>query len=122
MYKGEGEYVNAKELRGFVIEAEGADGTPLVFLAARGGEVSRDRHPCYEFLFKGSLESGPLELLSTRRFLFDVGSLEGLGWQELFAAAATVELLLLAAAVFTARTKKVKPAVVVGTEAGDSPS
>jgi hypothetical protein len=121
MYKGEGEYVNAKDLRGFVVEAEGADGTPLVFLAASGGEVSRDRHPFYEFLFKGSLESGPLELLSTRRFLFDVGSLEGFGWPELFTAAATVELLLLAAAVLTTRTRKVEPAAIAGTEAGDSP-
>jgi hypothetical protein len=119
MYAGEGEYVNAKDLRGFVIEAEGADGLPLVFLAARGGEVSRDRHPFYEFLFKGTLESGPLELLSTRRFLFDVGSLGGLGWGELFAAAATVELLVLAAAILAARTKRVKPAAVVGTEAVD---
>jgi hypothetical protein len=121
MYTGEGEYVKAKDLRGFVIEAEGADGTPLVFLAASGGEVSRDRFPSYEFLFKGALESGPLELLSTRRSLFDVGSLEGLGWRELFAAAATVELLLLAASVLAARTKKVKPAVV-GTEAVDGAS
>jgi hypothetical protein len=121
MYTGEGPYVNAKDLRGFVIEAEGADGTPLVLLAASGGEVSKDRHPAYEFLFKGALESDPLELLSTRRFLFDVGPLGGLGWRELFAAAATVELLL-AAAVLAARRRKVEPAGVVGTEAVDGAS
>jgi hypothetical protein len=119
MYTGEGPYVNAKSLRGFVIEAEGADGTPLVFLAATGGEVSKDRHSAYEFLFKGSLESDALELLCTRRFLFDVGPLEGVGWPELFAAAATVELLL-AAAVLATRKKKVEPAAVVGTEAVDA--
>lgn len=120
MYAGEGEYVNAKDLRGFVIEAEGADGTPLVLLAVRGGEVSRDRYPSYGFLFKGALESGPLELLSARRFLFDVGPLEGLGWRELFAAAATVELLLLAAAVLAARTRRVKPVAGAGAVDGAS--
>jgi hypothetical protein len=114
--------VNANDLRGFVVEAEGADGTPLVFLTATGGEVSQNRHPFYEFLFKGSLESGPLELLSTRRFLFDVGPLEGLGWRELFAAAATVELVFLAVAVLAARTTKVKPAAVVETGAVDGAS
>jgi hypothetical protein len=110
LYSGQGQYVKAKDLRGIVIEAEGSDGTPLVFLAAGGGEVSEGRHPFYEFLFKGTLEPGPLELLSTRRFLFDVGPLEGLGWRELFAAAAAVEFLLLAALVATVCSMKVKPA------------
>ena len=109
MYPVKGEYVNANDLHGIVIEAEGADGTPLVFLAARGEEVSKLRYPFYEFLFKGTLEASPLELLSTHRFLIEVGPLEGLGWRELFAAAATVELLLLAALVFTVRSKNGEP-------------
>ena len=50
MYPSDGQYVNTKDLRGIVIEADGADGTPLVFLAARGarspGIGSRSTSSC----------------------------------------------------------------------------
>ena len=106
---GKTAFVNAKDLRGIVIEADGADGSPLVFLAARGGEVSDGRHPFYEFLCSGSLDGSPLVLLSTTRFFFDVGNLAGVGLPEFLAIFLTLELLLTASALFLVRRKRSIP-------------
>jgi hypothetical protein len=101
-------YVKGKDLRGMVIEADGAGGSPLVFVAVHGGEVAEGRYPYYEFLFSGRLAEGPLQLVSARRFFFDIGPMGGFHWPEMFAAAATVELFLLALAVYAVQHLPVK--------------
>jgi hypothetical protein len=97
---GKSAFVNAKELRGVAIEAVGADGSPLAFLGVSGGEISEGRYPFYEFLFSGLLDGSPVELLSTRRFYFDGGGLDGVEWPEFFAIISALELLLLACVIY----------------------
>ncbi|HEV3165483.1 MAG TPA: hypothetical protein VGZ22_15760, partial [Isosphaeraceae bacterium] len=77
-------YPEAKQLRGVVLEATGADGTPLLFVAVRGGEVSNAHFPYYEFLFANSAASKEPILLSAKRFYFDVSGLEGNEWPWFF--------------------------------------
>jgi hypothetical protein len=76
--KGEPGYTTAKELSGMVVEALGRDDRSLVFVGVRGGQVSNDHYPYYEFLFTTDLPDGQLKLLSSQRFYFDVAGSEGL--------------------------------------------
>jgi hypothetical protein len=105
---GKTEFVHAKELRGVAIEAIGADGSPLVFLAVHGGEVSDGRYAFYEFLFSGPLDGSPLKLLSTQRFYFEVGGRDWLGWPEFFAIISAIELLLLACVIYAINLKRAR--------------
>ena len=77
---GEPGYDRAKDLRGVVIEAEGAGGEPLVFVGVQGGEVSNDHYPYYRFLFSGPGPRRRQSLLSAQRFYFDVAGIEGMEW------------------------------------------
>ena len=77
---GEPGYGDAKELSGIVVEALGRDGRPLLFVGVRGGEVSNDHHPYYEFLFTRDSAAGHLKLLSSQRFYYDLAGAEGLEW------------------------------------------
>ena len=77
---GEPGYRHAKELSGIVVEALGRDGHPLLFVGARGREVSNDHYPYYEFLFTSESAAGPLKLLSFQRFYYDVAGMEGIEW------------------------------------------
>jgi hypothetical protein len=77
---GESGYAYAKELSGVVVEALGSDGRPLVFAGVRGGQVSNDHYPFYEFLFERDSPGGQLKLLSSERFYFDTAGYEGLEW------------------------------------------
>jgi hypothetical protein len=105
---GKAEFVHAKYLRGVAIEADGADGSPLVFLGVHGGEVSDGRYAFYEFLFSGLLEESPVELLSAQRFYFDVGKLDGIGWPEFFAIISTLELLLIAFFIYAIKSRRAR--------------
>ena len=105
---GKTEFVRAKELRGVAIEADGADGSPMVFLAVHGGEVADGRYPFYEFLFSGPLDGSPLELLSTQRFYFEVGGRDGVGWPEFFAIISAIELLLLACVIHAISSRRAR--------------
>jgi hypothetical protein len=105
---GKAAFVHAKDLRGVAIEADGADGSPLVFLGVHSGEVSVDRYAFYEFLFSGLLEGNPVELLSAQRFYFDVGKLDGIGWPECFAIIATLELLLMASVIYAIKSRRAR--------------
>jgi hypothetical protein len=115
LVKGQTEFVRAKELRGVAIAAVGADGSPLLFLAVHGGEVSDNRYPFYEFLFSGLLDVSPLKLVSARRFYFDVGAGEGVGWPELFAISSTLELLLLACVMYVIGLKSARAGKIATT-------
>jgi hypothetical protein len=106
LVSGKAEFVNTKELRGIAIEADGADGAPLVFLGVHGGEVSDGRYPFYEFLFSGLLDGSSVQLLSTRRFYFDIGGLDGVGWPEFFAIISALELLLIACIIYAIKSKR----------------
>jgi hypothetical protein len=98
-------YARAKELDGVVIEAIGADGTPLVFVGVRGGEVSNDHYPYYEFLYSGQLGGGWMELLSADHSYFDVAGIEGIEWPEFFLIILVLELLPLAIVMVAIRRK-----------------
>ena len=63
-----------------MVEAQGRDGRPLLFIGVRGGEVSNDHHPYYEFLFSNESSGGNLKLLSSQRFYYDVAGMEGMEW------------------------------------------
>ena len=77
---GEAGYPDAKELSGIVVEALGRDGRPQLFVGVRGGEVSNDHHPYYEFLFAIDSPGGHPKLLSSQRFYYDVAGIEGVEW------------------------------------------
>jgi hypothetical protein len=77
---GEPGYTDAKKLSGIVVEALGRDGRPLLFVGTRGGQVSNDHYPYYEFLFTSDSHGGPLKLLSFKRFYYDVAGVEGVEW------------------------------------------
>jgi hypothetical protein len=77
---GEPGYDHAKELSGIVVEAIGRDGRPLLFVGVRGGEVSNDHHPYYEFVFTRDSAAGHLKLVSTQHFYYDLAGIEGLEW------------------------------------------
>ena len=81
---GEPGYAHAKNLRGVVIEAEGTDASPLLFVGVQGGQVSNDHYPYYEFLFSNPGGNGTPRLLSAQRFYFDVAGIEGLEWPLFF--------------------------------------
>jgi hypothetical protein len=91
-------YEYAKELSGIAVEALGRDGRQLVFVGARGGPVSNDHYPFYEFLFTTDSPGGQLKLLSSQRFYFDVAGDEGLEWPvalTFFAIASLIPTLLI---------------------------
>ncbi len=77
---GEPGYPDAPQLSGVVVEALGRDGRPLLFVGVRGREVSNDHYPYYEFLFTSDSLGGPLKLLSSQRFYYDVAGMEGAEW------------------------------------------
>jgi hypothetical protein len=110
---GETGYDHARDLRGVVIEAEGSDGSPLVFAGVQGGEVSNDHHPYYEFLFSGPDPAGALKLLSVQQFYFDVAGIEGMEWYVFFVGFSalgivlSVPVTLLVLAVWPSRFERV---------------
>jgi hypothetical protein len=81
---GESGYQDAEDLRGVVIEAEGADKKSLLFVGVQGGQVSNDHYPYYEFLFSDAGDLKDSKLLSTQRFYFDVAGIEGMEWPVFF--------------------------------------
>jgi hypothetical protein len=86
-------YVHAKELSGIVVEALEQNGRPLLFVAVRGGEVSNDHHPYYEFLFTTDSPGAPPKLLSSQRFYYDVAGMEGVEWPVLLPVFALYSLI-----------------------------
>ena len=72
-------YDSEKYMQGIVIEGRDLKGDYLVFLAARGGEVSNDHDPLYEALFKGP-DLQHMTFREGNRFFFDVAGIEGLEW------------------------------------------
>jgi hypothetical protein len=77
--------------RGMVYELRGRSGERLLLLALQGGEVSNDHRAFYEFLFEAG--GGPLRLLSTRRFYFDVAGFEGAEFLSFFVVFSALGLL-----------------------------
>jgi hypothetical protein len=110
---GEAGYDHAKDLQGVVIEAQGSDGMPLVFVGVQGGEISNDHHPYYEFLFSGADPVEDSKLLSSQRFYFDVAGIEGLEWPAFFVGFSalgvvlSVPVTLLVIAFWPARSERV---------------
>ena len=90
---GERGYPDARKLGGIAVEAVGRDGRPLLFVGVRGGEVSNDHHPYYEFLFTTDATGGTPELLSFQRFYYDVAGMEGAEWPVFFTVLAFLGLI-----------------------------
>jgi hypothetical protein len=82
---------------GVMIEGSLASGSRLAVLAIRGGEVSNDHYPYYEFLLSQNADGSPGRLLSTKRFYFDVAGMEGMAWYGIALA-----LTVLSAPLFMA--------------------
>ncbi len=77
---GEPGYPDSKSLCGIVVEALGQDGHRLLFVGARGREVSNDHYPYYEFVFTRDASTRALRPVSFQRFYFDVAGIEGVEW------------------------------------------
>lgn len=90
---GEPGYGDARKLDGVVVEGVGRDGRPLIFVGVRGGEVSNDHHPYYEFLFARDSPDGRPRLLSFQRFYYDVAGIEGAEWPVFFPVLAFLSLI-----------------------------
>lgn len=91
---GDSGYTDAKLLSGFLVEAVGADARPLLFVGVRGGQVSNDHFPYYEFLFAEPDAAGVRPLLSFNRFYYDVAGMEGFEWPGFFSMYAAVGLFV----------------------------
>jgi hypothetical protein len=90
---GEPGYTDAKQLGGIVVEARGRDGRPLLFVGARGRQISNDHYPYYEFLFTSDSPDGPWKLLSFQRFYYDVAGIEGVEWPAFLPVLALLSLI-----------------------------
>jgi hypothetical protein len=71
-------------LYGLALEAEGHDGSRLLFLGLHGGEVSNDHYPAYEFLFQAPPGTERFEQVSVNRWFIDVAGVEGAEWYFVF--------------------------------------
>jgi hypothetical protein len=111
---GEPGYGDARKLDGIVVEALERDGRPLLFVGVRGGEVSNDHHPYYEFLFTSGAPNRRPRLLSFRRFYFDVDGIEGAEWPIFFPILACLGLIptipLQGFSVWRGRLRSARPA------------
>mgnify|MGYP001794012968 CR=1 FL=1 len=76
---------DGKRLNGIVVEAEDKNKQPLLFIAVKGGQVSNDHYPYYEFLFKIPKNESTPKLIANNRFFYDIAGVEGiLAWQSIW--------------------------------------
>jgi len=92
---GDPGYPNAKDLWGLVYHLKGPAGEELLLLALRGGEISNDHYPYYEFFFTRT-SAGTWQFDSAHRFFFDIAGMEG---AEFFALTLGFSILGLAITV-----------------------
>jgi hypothetical protein len=79
---------------GLALEAEGRDGSRLLFLELLGGEVSNDHHPAYELLFRAAPGTARFQLVSVNQWFFDVAGIEGMEWYVMFSFFFPLSLVL----------------------------
>ncbi|MFC1762663.1 hypothetical protein ACFL6U_11355 [Planctomycetota bacterium] len=91
---GAQEYDEAKLLRGIVIEALGKNQQRYTFIGVRGGQISNDHYPYYEFLFEPGELTGKLKQLSHIQYFYDVAGLEWLEWYGAFFYLSAITLIL----------------------------
>ena len=94
-------YDSGGSLRGVVVDAEDASGVRLLFVCARGGQVSNDHYPFYELVFRSDGPGGAPACVHGRRFFYDVAGCEGVEWYVLWPFLAAPGLAL-GLPVFTA--------------------
>ncbi|MGD1911182.1 MAG: hypothetical protein ACFB2X_10080 [Rivularia sp. (in: cyanobacteria)] len=76
---------DGKSLKGIVVEAEDKNQQSLLFIAVKGGQVSNDHYPYYEFLFEFPKNNSTPQLIANNRFFFDIAGFEGiLEWQYIW--------------------------------------
>lgn len=83
-------YGGAKMVSGVILEAIGTNDESLLFVAVRGGEVSNDHYPFYEFLFSAPELCAEFKLVSWIRFYYDIAGIEGFEWPAMFVLFALV--------------------------------
>jgi hypothetical protein len=94
-------YDSSSQLRGIAVDAIGKSGDRLLFLGFTGGQLSNDHYPCYELLFRGSVESPAVTFVRGQHYFYDVAGMEGLEWYVIWALLAPLGIVV-AFGVFTA--------------------
>jgi hypothetical protein len=77
---GDRGYDAADRLSGILVDGETADGSKLVILGLRSGQVSDDHYAYYELVFRDTGSPQGLVLASSQHFFYDVAGMEGLEW------------------------------------------
>ncbi len=86
---------DGKSLKGIVVEAENNNQQSLLFIAVKGGQVSNDYYPYYEFLFESPNQKSTPVLIANNRFFFEIAGLEGiLIWQHIWIAFIIIGFLI----------------------------
>ncbi len=80
--KGKYRENNLKQLTGYVTEFITTDSLKYAFACLKGGEVSNDHYPYYEFLFSDT--DGQIRLLKEQRIYTDIAGIEGLEFANVF--------------------------------------
>jgi len=79
-------YEESHLLTGVVVDAVTQTNRRLVFLGVRGGAVSNDHYPYYEFVFKERDRGQGLTFVQGQRFFYDVAGTEGFEWESMWIA------------------------------------
>lgn len=89
----------ANRLSGVVVLGLGPNDEPRLLTALKGGEVSNDHRPYYEFAFEWPAAGSPA-LLDRQLFFYDVAGLEGLEWTSITFGLATLGTIVLLIVAF----------------------
>lgn len=69
-------------LRGYAMTVDSADGEQLLVMALRGGQVTNDHYPYYEFVYELKAGEQPA-LLDVNKFYYDVAGIEHMEWHTI---------------------------------------
>lgn len=100
-------YDSSLGLSGILIDGTDPEGRRLICIGARGGQVSNDTYPYYEFAFRAQ-SAGTSDVLyqDGQLFFYDVAGMEGLEWHVVAAPAGLLLLVLGVAGMWLVRSHK----------------
>jgi len=100
-------YDSSLGLSGILIDGTDPEGRRLVCIGARGGQVSNDTYPYYEFAFRARSAATPEVLYQDGQlFFYDVAGMEGLEWYVIAVPAGVLLLVLGVACMWLARAQR----------------